>query len=102
MRVLHAGPDLFGRRPDERRPGENAGRDPRVDERQHLPVRRLSEHSRGDSAGDAGGGREGEAMNNFSYTRATDVGSAVREIAADPAASFIAGGTNLIDLMKEN
>ncbi len=41
-------------------------------------------------------------MNNFSYTRATDVASAVREVASDHAASFIAGGTNLIDLMKEN
>ena len=29
-----------------------------------------------------------------------DVADAVRQIAADPAAKFIAGGTNLIDLMK--
>jgi len=41
-------------------------------------------------------------MNNFDYARATDVADAVRRIAADPAAKFIAGGTNLIDLMKEN
>jgi xanthine dehydrogenase YagS FAD-binding subunit len=41
-------------------------------------------------------------MNNFSYARASDVGDAVRQIAADPKAKFIAGGTNLIDLMKEN
>jgi xanthine dehydrogenase YagS FAD-binding subunit len=41
-------------------------------------------------------------MNNFGYTRATDVADAVRQIAADPTAKFIAGGTNLIDLMKEN
>ncbi|MCP9494693.1 MAG: xanthine dehydrogenase family protein subunit M [Pyrinomonadaceae bacterium MAG19_C2-C3] len=41
-------------------------------------------------------------MNNFSYTRASDVGNAVAEIAADNHAKFIAGGTNLIDLMKEN
>jgi len=40
-------------------------------------------------------------MNNFGYTRASDVADAVRQIAADPAAKFIAGGTNLIDLMKE-
>src|SRR3954454_24440638 len=39
-------------------------------------------------------------MNNFGYVRASDVGDAVRQIAADPAAKFIAGGTNLIDLMK--
>jgi xanthine dehydrogenase YagS FAD-binding subunit len=41
-------------------------------------------------------------MNNFAYTRASDVTDAVRQMAADPAAKFIAGGTNLIDLMKEN
>ena len=41
-------------------------------------------------------------MNNFAYTRAHDVAEAVRAIAADPGAKFIAGGTNLIDLMKEN
>jgi xanthine dehydrogenase YagS FAD-binding subunit len=41
-------------------------------------------------------------MNNFEYSRASDVTDAVRQIAADPAAKFIAGGTNLIDLMKEN
>jgi xanthine dehydrogenase YagS FAD-binding subunit len=39
-------------------------------------------------------------MNRFSYTRASDVGQAVRELAADPAAKVIAGGTNLVDLMK--
>ncbi|HEY7243907.1 MAG TPA: xanthine dehydrogenase family protein subunit M [Xanthobacteraceae bacterium] len=41
-------------------------------------------------------------MNNFGYCRARDVADAVRAVAADPAASFIAGGTNLIDLIKEN
>jgi xanthine dehydrogenase YagS FAD-binding subunit len=41
-------------------------------------------------------------MNSFSYVRADDVATAVREIAKDPTATFIAGGTNLIDLMKEN
>ena len=41
-------------------------------------------------------------MNHFDYARAADVGDAVRQIAADPSAKFIAGGTNLIDLMKEN
>jgi xanthine dehydrogenase YagS FAD-binding subunit len=41
-------------------------------------------------------------MNRFSYLRASSVDEAVREAAADPAARFIAGGTNLIDLMKYN
>jgi xanthine dehydrogenase YagS FAD-binding subunit len=40
-------------------------------------------------------------MINFQYSRADTVADAVRQIAADPAAKFIAGGTNLIDLMKE-
>ncbi|MEZ0305773.1 MAG: xanthine dehydrogenase family protein subunit M [Hyphomicrobiaceae bacterium] len=39
-------------------------------------------------------------MINFQYARATDVADAVRQIAADPTAKFIAGGTNLVDLMK--
>lgn len=37
----------------------------------------------------------------FAYQRATDVADAVRRIAADPGAKFIAGGTNLLDLMKD-
>jgi xanthine dehydrogenase YagS FAD-binding subunit len=41
-------------------------------------------------------------MINFQYARASDVADAVRRIAVDPAAKFIAGGTNLIDLMKED
>jgi xanthine dehydrogenase YagS FAD-binding subunit len=41
-------------------------------------------------------------MNNFAYSRASDVDDAVRQIAAEPTACFVAGGTNLIDLMKEN
>jgi xanthine dehydrogenase YagS FAD-binding subunit len=39
-------------------------------------------------------------MINFEFSRATDIADAVRQIAADPDARFIAGGTNLIDLMK--
>jgi xanthine dehydrogenase YagS FAD-binding subunit len=39
-------------------------------------------------------------MINFHYARASDVADAVRRIAADPTAKFIAGGTNLIDLIK--
>lgn len=39
-------------------------------------------------------------MRAFTYERATDVQSAVRAAAATPGARFIAGGTNLLDLMK--
>ena len=41
-------------------------------------------------------------MNDFSYTRAHDVSTAVSEISSDKAAKLIAGGTNLLDLMKLN
>src|SRR5262245_32165699 len=39
-------------------------------------------------------------MINFQYSRANDVADAVRQITASPSAKFIAGGTNLIDLMR--
>jgi xanthine dehydrogenase YagS FAD-binding subunit len=41
-------------------------------------------------------------MIDFDYVKARDVGDAVGQIARHPNARFIAGGTNLIDLMKEN
>ena len=42
-------------------------------------------------------------MNNFAYTRAGGVAEAVREKAkANGSGQFIAGGTNLVDLLKEN
>ena len=85
-----------------RGPGEDVRRHPRADERQHLPLRRLPEHRRRDRAGDARRREGGRTMNPFTYTRAGDVATAVREVAADGAAKFIAGGTNLLDLMKEN
>jgi xanthine dehydrogenase YagS FAD-binding subunit len=39
-------------------------------------------------------------VNSFSYLRAHSVADAVQAIAAEPTARFIAGGTNLVDLMK--
>jgi xanthine dehydrogenase YagS FAD-binding subunit len=41
-------------------------------------------------------------MIDFEYRRASGVADAVRLIAAGPRAKFIAGGTNLIDLMKDD
>lgn len=41
-------------------------------------------------------------MNPFSYERAESVAGAVAAIARNERARFIAGGTNLLDLMKEN
>jgi xanthine dehydrogenase YagS FAD-binding subunit len=39
-------------------------------------------------------------MQPFSYTRVADVGSALTQLAERPASRLLAGGTNLIDLMK--
>ncbi|TCR65704.1 xanthine dehydrogenase family protein subunit M [Bosea sp. BK604] len=39
-------------------------------------------------------------MNRFSYFRAESVEGALAALAADPGAKLIAGGTNLLDLMK--
>jgi xanthine dehydrogenase YagS FAD-binding subunit len=36
----------------------------------------------------------------FQYSRASDVADAIKQIASDPSAKFIAGGTNLLDLIK--
>ncbi len=41
-------------------------------------------------------------MNRFSYARPAGLTEAVREVTAEPAARIIAGGTNLVDLMKYN
>jgi xanthine dehydrogenase YagS FAD-binding subunit len=41
-------------------------------------------------------------MNNFDYVRATSVADALYQMQADGGAKFIAGGTNLIDLIKEH
>jgi xanthine dehydrogenase YagS FAD-binding subunit len=41
-------------------------------------------------------------MNRFSYVRAEDIPGAVDGVSKNTTARFIAGGTNLLDLMKEN
>lgn len=40
-------------------------------------------------------------MKSFKYTRAIDPANAARSLSANASAKFLAGGTNLIDLMKE-
>jgi xanthine dehydrogenase YagS FAD-binding subunit len=39
-------------------------------------------------------------MINFQYVRVNSVADAIKSISSDPTAKFIAGGTNLVDLMK--
>ncbi|WP_339926308.1 xanthine dehydrogenase family protein subunit M [uncultured Cyclobacterium sp.] len=41
-------------------------------------------------------------MNNFAYQKAADTSDALHKVAQGTASSFIAGGTNLIDLWKYN
>src|SRR5947209_7414782 len=110
MRVLHTGADLFGRR-DARRtqsrlaelrhrrcrhaPSFDTRGNRRTHEWQYLPLLRLPQHCRGDPRR----GRWEPHMKPFRYEKASGVASACAS-AAEPAAKFIAGGTNLIDLMK--
>ena len=67
----------------------------RTHERQHLPLRRLFQHRRCDhrSRGEAG-------MKPFTYQRANSPAEAAAAAARMHGAKFIAGGTNLLDLMK--
>jgi xanthine dehydrogenase YagS FAD-binding subunit len=39
-------------------------------------------------------------MNPFAYSRTADPATAIKQVAGDAKASFVAGGTSLIDLMK--
>ena len=41
-------------------------------------------------------------MRPFNYVRASDPNAAARAVAANPHAKFLAGGTNILDLMKED
>src|SRR5438445_4099553 len=110
MRLLHARADLLGgcraRRdqgrysaPCHRRPERGATTDqrraPRAHERQHLPLRRLFQHRRGDirSCRETG-------MKSFTYQRAATPAEAAATAIGAQGAKFIAGGTNLLDLMK--
>ncbi|MEO8072986.1 MAG: FAD binding domain-containing protein, partial [Acidobacteriota bacterium] len=41
-------------------------------------------------------------MRPFKYTKANDAANAVQNVSANANAKFLAGGTNIIDLMKED
>jgi aerobic-type carbon monoxide dehydrogenase small subunit (CoxS/CutS family) len=84
----HVSADLVGG------PAAQRGRDPRADERQYLPLRRLFEHHRGDdrSRGDCG--------MKPSPTNAQTRPPRQPRRRPHAGAKFIAGGTNLLDLMK--
>ena len=58
VRILYARPDLFGRGTHCRRQSKDRRRNPRIDERKYLPLRRLSQHSSRHQAGDGRMGGE--------------------------------------------
>src|SRR5437764_468612 len=70
-----------------------------MDERQSLPLWRVSEHRRRSQRGAEQDARE-SIMNPFTSSRAADASQAVSAGAAKPQTKFLGGGTNLIDLMK--
>src|SRR6266496_3634826 len=41
-------------------------------------------------------------MRNFAYTRADDAATAIAMVSRSPGAKYLGGGTNLVDLMREN
>src|SRR5215211_3325267 len=90
-----------GRHPEPRDCGldrtaaSDRGRAPRAHERQHLPLRRLFQHRRGDHRG-----RREARMKPFTFERVRSPAEAAAAAARTPGAKFIAGGTNLLDLMK--
>src|SRR5690349_11360877 len=95
-----AGGDQGGRsQPRERRPSRHAPGDERrtarAHERQSLPLWRVLQHRRGD-----GRSRGERRMKSFSYERAKTPAEAAAAAARISGARFIAGGTNLLDLMK--
>ena len=75
----------------------------RGDERQSLPLRRLCRHRRGGAgrrAAARGGNAKGGRMNAFEFIQPRTLDEAHRGRRSAQGAAFLAGGTNLVDLMK--
>ncbi|MFC6022929.1 FAD binding domain-containing protein [Plantactinospora solaniradicis] len=71
-----------------------------------MPLRRLSEHRRGNSGGrdQSGHGQTGEqtTMSLLEYARPNDVAEAVALVSNDPDAAYLAGGTTQLDLLLKD
>ncbi len=96
---LHAGSDHVRPRVHPGGPRRLRGGDPRVDERQRLPLRLLRQDRQGGRPGRRTREMRPATMYPFSYTRASDTRGALA--AGRRGGRYIAGGTTLVDLMRE-
>src|SRR5580658_5360814 len=103
MRLLYSRPDHECHRPASGRPGRRrSGTRARRHERESVPLWRLSRHHRGRAGRAAETCRarpQGGRMNTFDYVRPATIRDAVAA-ASEPGAAYLAGGTNVLDLMK--
>jgi hypothetical protein len=114
VRLLHAGTDLLRRGVARRGAGRGRQRrdarcargraaaaerrgDPRAHERQPLPLRRVRQHRRGRAR--CGAALARIAMRAFDYVRVDAVQETLTALRR-PGTKLLAGGTNLLDLMK--
>src|SRR5229473_1386140 len=110
MRLLYVRPDHVGRRIAQRALRFRRRSREGVNERQHLPLRRLRQYSHRDPTGSKTRlkRRAGGAMHTFEFIRPTDSAAAIAAAAQSKTAQqgadvrFMGGGTTLIDLMKLN
>src|SRR6266576_4961661 len=108
MRLLYLWTDHVGRRALERTLRAGRRRGEGIHERQHLSLRRVSKHRRGNSECAAKHEQAEGRMKIFELTRADNPGQAIAAAAKANTAQqgadirFIAGGTNLVDYMKLN
>src|SRR3977135_3078675 len=108
MRLLHIRANHVGRGALERAMRAGGRRREGINERQYLPMRRLSQHCRGDPECAAEHQGAETDMKTFKLTRAADPAQAGATAAKAKTAQqgaeirFIGGGTTLIDLMKLN
>src|SRR4029077_12978066 len=104
MRLLRAGPDHARHWSDPGGSGRSrSGTRARRHERQSVPLRRVSGNYRSGAPGRPKNSRCGEPqggrMKRFDYVRPATIAEAVTA-AAVPGATYLAAGTNLLDLMK--
>ena len=79
------------------RAGTRRGRDSRANERQPVPLRRLREHRPRGAPGRRGGAA---STRPFTYERPGDPPRRSSSATSTDGATYLAGGTNLVDLMK--